>query len=153
MFEDPRLDRRKKYPVCEIVFLALNLPQNAEWEGLSAVGRVQTNVLKGGKETSETRLYLLSYTEVGLFAKSARGHWGVESIHCTLDVAFAEDASRKRKDHAPRNYSLIRKFPLNILRTFKGKLSVPLAHIKAAANPEFLTTMLVGSGFKTLPSA
>lgn len=131
---------------------ALNLPQTPEWKGLSAVGRVQTTVLKGDKETNEIRLYLLSYTDVGLFAKSARGHWGVESMHWTLDVTFREDASRKRKDHAPRNYSLIRKFSLNILRTFKGKLSVPLAHIKAAANPEFLTKMLVGSGFKTLQS-
>ncbi|MCX6125842.1 MAG: hypothetical protein NTV34_14000 [Proteobacteria bacterium] len=73
-------------------------------------------------------------------------------MHWTLDVSLGENASRKRKDHAPRNYSLICKFSLNILRTFKGKLSVPLAHIKAAAHPEFLTTMLLGSGFKTLQS-
>ena len=43
----------------------------------SFVGRVQTNVSKGEKETSETRFYLLSYADVDLFAKSARGHWGV----------------------------------------------------------------------------
>ena len=130
----------------------LNLPQIPEWKGLVAVGRVQTNVVKGLIESSETRLYLLSYTDVKLFAKSARGHWGVESLHWTLDVTYGEDASRKRKDHAPRNYSLIRKFSLNILRSFKGKLSVPLAHIKAGANPEFLETLLVGSGFKALQS-
>ena len=144
---------RITFRIVEVIKVtSLNLPQAPDWQGLRAVGRVQTKVEKDGKETSETRFYLLSYADVGLFAKSARGHWGVESMHWTLDVTFGEDASRKRKDHAPRNYSLIRKFSLNILRTFKGKLSVPLAHIKAAANPEFLTNMLVGSGFKTLPS-
>jgi hypothetical protein len=73
-------------------------------------------------------------------------------MHWILDVTFGEDASRKRKDHAPRNYSLIRKFALNVIRTFKGKLSVPLTHIKSAANPEFLTSMLIGSGFTQLES-
>ena len=85
---------------------------------------------------------------MNLFAKTARGHWAVESLHWSLDVTYSEDASRKRKDHAPRNYSLIRKFALNMIKTAKGKLSVPLVHIKSAANPEFLTAMLVKSGFQ-----
>jgi len=125
-----------------------NLHQAPDWTGLQAVGRVQTKVWKNEIETSETRFYLLSYCDISLFAKTARGHWAVESLHWSLDVTYSEDASRKRKDHAPRNYSLIRKFALNMIKTVKGKLSVPLAHIKAAANPEFLTTMLVKSGFQ-----
>lgn len=131
---------------------SLNLPEAAEWKGLQAVGRVQTTVFKDGKDTSETRFFLLSYIDVKLFAKSARGHWAVECMHWVLDVTYGEDACRKRKDNAPRNYSLIRKFALNIIRAFKGKLSVPLVHIKAAANPEFLASMLVGSGFAGINS-
>lgn len=124
-----------------------NLSQIAEWKGLTGIGRVTTSVLSNDKETHETRYYLLSYANVNLFAKSARGHWGVEAMHWTLDVTFGEDASRKRKDHAPRNYALIRKFALNTIRTIKGKLSVPLVHIKVASNADFLTEMLVKSGF------
>ena len=60
---------------------ALNLPQIAEWKGLIAVGRVHSKTHSNAKETSETRHYLLSYNDVQLFAKSARGHWGVESMH------------------------------------------------------------------------
>jgi predicted transposase YbfD/YdcC len=128
------------------------LPQFSEWKGLKSIGRVSTVVWKQDKETVETRYYLLSYKGAEKFAKSARGHWAVESMHWILDVTFGEDASRKRKDHAPRNYSLVRKFALNVIRTFKGKLSVPLTHIKSSANPEFLTSMLIGSGFTQLES-
>lgn len=128
------------------------LPQKNDWKGLRAIGRVQVKVWKNGQESNETRYYLLSYINIALFAKSARGHWGVESMHWILDVTYGEDGSRKRKDNAPRNYSLVRKFALNIIKTFKGKLSVPLVHIKSAANPDFLTSMLIGSGFKLLAS-
>jgi predicted transposase YbfD/YdcC len=126
---------------------ATNLPQTPDWKGLQSVGRVETTIIKDNETSSELRYYLLSYSSVELFAKSARGHWAVESMHWQLDVTYGEDASRKRKDHAPRNYSLIRKFALNMIKTFKGKLSVPLAHIKAAANPEYLSNMLQSAGF------
>ena len=91
---------------------------------------VQTKNLKSEKP-AEIRYYLLSYSDVDLFAKSARGHWGVESLHWSLDVTFNEDASTKRKDFAPRNYSLIRKFALNIMRPLKGKLLIPLMNLYA----------------------
>ena len=84
---------------------SVTLTQASDWKGLKAVGRVQSVTLQKGKETHETRLYLLSYSDVALFAKTARGHWGIEALHWTLDVTFGEDASRKRKDNAPRNSS------------------------------------------------
>ena len=125
------------------------LDETLDWKGLKAVGMVQTKNLKSEKST-EIRYYLLSYSDVNLFAKSARGHWGVESLHWSLDVTFNEDASTKRKDFAPRNYSLIRKFALNIMRPLKGKLSIPLMKIKAAMKPEYLEKLLTDSGFKKL---
>ena len=124
-----------------------DLPQMADWKGLQALGRVETTITKDNKTSYELRYYLLSYNSIALFAKSARGHWAVESMHWQLDVTYGEDASRKRKDHAPRNYSLIRKFALNTIKAVKGKLSVPLVHIKAAANPEYLTNILQSAGF------
>ena len=116
----------RKYDV--IIVDSTNLPQTTEWKGLQAIGRVETNSLRNGKETFERRYYLLSYCSAQAFSAAARGHWGVENLlHWTLDVTFREDASRKRKDNAPRNYSLIRKLALNVLRQSKGKLSIPLA--------------------------
>lgn len=128
----------------------LILPQSADWKGLQAVGRVQVFTEKNSKTTSETRYYLLSYSDLDLFAKSSRKHWVIESFHWILDVTFGEDASRKRKDHAPRNFSLIRKFAINILKTVKGNLSIPNTRLKAAMNPEFLQSALIQSGFKLI---
>lgn len=117
------------------------------WKGLKAVGKIKSTSWSKGKETTENRYYLLSYENLDLFAKTARNHWGIEAMHWTLDVTFGEDDSLKRKDHAPRNYALVRKFALNILRKFKNKLSVPNAQIKAACNVTFLENILTESGF------
>ena len=124
------------------------LSQFSEWAGLQAVGRVQNSTVCGENHTIDTRHYLLSYRDEKLFAKSARSHWGIESkLHWTLDVTFGEDASQKRKDHAPRNFSVIRKMALNIARTFKQKLSVPLFQIKVTANSEYFAEILQTVGF------
>lgn len=139
----------RKYAVISIT--PANLEVSTEWKGLKAVGRVETTTLKNDKESFETRFYLLSYEGAKAFAKAARGHWGIENkLHWSLDVVYSEDASRKRADYAPRNYSLVRKFALNICRTFKEKLSVPLFHIKNSSNAEFLQAILLKSGFKLL---
>jgi predicted transposase YbfD/YdcC len=124
------------------------LDKISDWKGLAAIGRVKTSTFRDGKDSFETRFYLLSYSSALLFGKTARGHWGIENLlHWTLDVTFSEDASRKRKDNAPRNYSLIRKFALNAIRQVKDKFSVRLAQIKASANNEYLSQMIIKSGF------
>lgn len=46
-----------------------------------------------------------------------RRHWSVENqLHWMLDVAFREDECRVRKDHGPRNLSLLRKLALMLVR-------------------------------------
>jgi len=123
------------------------LPEKKEWKGLKAIGRTETTSLRNGKETFETRNYLLSYEDAETFATSARNHWAVENkLHWSLDVIFNEDGSRKRSDNAPRNYAVIRKLALNILRTNKGKISVPLMKHKVSLNPEFLVDILKKTG-------
>ena len=48
---------------------------------------------------------------------AVRAHWHVEnSLHWVLDMAFREDESRVRKDHAPENFAVIRQFALNLLK-------------------------------------
>ncbi|MES2616129.1 MAG: ISAs1 family transposase [Bdellovibrionota bacterium] len=128
-----------------------NLKKFSEWKGLKSIGKVETTTLKNQKETIEFRYYLLSYIGAKRFGQAARGHWGIENkLHWSLDVIYNEDGSRKRVDYAPRNYSLIRKFALNVCRSFKEKLSIPLFHIKNAANPEFFQSILLKAGFKLL---
>ena len=128
------------------------VPQMSDWEGLQALGRVHTRTYQKGKEREETRLYLLSYTDPQRFAKSVRGHWGVEAMHWKLDVIMREDDSHKYKDNAPRNYALIRKFALNILQTNKEELGMHRARIKATRDSGYLCSLLTKAGFKSMSS-
>ncbi|MBK6676081.1 MAG: ISAs1 family transposase [Rhodocyclaceae bacterium] len=48
---------------------------------------------------------------------ASRRHWGIEnSLHWVLDVTFREDDCRIRKNHAPHNFTALRKFALALLR-------------------------------------
>jgi predicted transposase YbfD/YdcC len=61
-------------------------------------------------------------------ALSARAHWGIENrLHWVLDVTFGEDANQISQNHAPQNFSLLKKIVLNRLRldtTGKAKTSL-----------------------------
>ena len=43
--------------------------------------------------------------------RAVRAHWGIENrLHWVLDVGFGEDASTVRKDYAPQNLSLLKRW-------------------------------------------
>ena len=123
---------------------AASLGQAEEWVGLKNIGKVVSEVLRDGKVTSETRYFLLSFDGVARFAETVRGHWGIENrLHWVLDVTFREDDCRVRKDHAPENFSIIRKLALSILRHEQStKLSIPRKQARAARKPEYLDLLL-----------
>jgi predicted transposase YbfD/YdcC len=126
------------------VVSAAFLDQQSDWAGLNFLGKVVNESIRDGKNTQETRLYLLTFGGVHRFAEVVRGHWGIEnSLHWVLDVTFGEDACRIRKDNAPENFSTVRKLALNLLRqTPAGKLSIPRKQARAARVPEFLEEIL-----------
>ncbi len=66
----------------------------------------------------EQRFYLCSFeADAGRFAKSVRGHWGIEnSLHWLLDVALNEDQCRVRDGCAPENLATLRHIALNLLK-------------------------------------
>ena len=82
-----------------------------------------------GAAVEVARRYFLSSlatTDAAAVGVYVRGHWGVENgLHWGLDVAFRQDASRIRRDHAPQNFALVRKLALSRLQaetTFKAGL-------------------------------
>jgi len=143
--EHGRIDRRF-YSVLPLV----GLNEVLEWKGVKSIGTATTETEKNGKISSETRYFICSFEpDVERFAKAVRSHWAIENkLHWTLDVTFREDESRVRKDHAPVNFSLIRKLALNLHRAEKStNKSVPQKMIKASLNPSYHEKLLKSCGF------
>lgn len=74
------------------------------------------------KETTETSYYISSLKKDAAFMNQAvRAHWSVENqLHWSLDVAFGEDGSRKRKGHQAQNFATLRRIALNVIKSYKG---------------------------------
>jgi len=87
-----------------------------------------------GREATATRYFFLSRPmRPKRLLDVVRAHWGIENqLHRTLDVLFAEDASRTREGSGPVSLSLIRKLALNIVRSAPVTGSLK-ARIKRAA--------------------
>ncbi len=64
-------------------------------------------------------------------------------LHWTLDVDFAEDASRKRAGNAAQNYSFLLKIALNLLKNESSKkLSMKSKRLEAGWNEDYLLKIL-----------
>ena len=74
--------------------------------------------IASGKVHEETMYFISSLPpKVRTTAKYVRGHWSVEnSLHWSLDVTFAEDASRIRKGNGPEIASILRRLAMTILQ-------------------------------------
>ena len=93
-----RIERRKYIYSTEIDWM-----QDAKksWAGLTGIGMVYRKVIHKDRITEETQYFIGSVGNVEQFAKAVRGHWGIESVHWSLDVTFRDDANKTRKDMAP----------------------------------------------------
>jgi predicted transposase YbfD/YdcC len=93
--------------------------------------------------TFDTHHYISSAPlDIDRLAKAVRGHWGVESMHWLLDVAFHDDLSRYRSGNGPRNMAVVRRFALGLVRANRAKGSVKTRRKTASWNPEFLLQVL-----------
>lgn len=90
---------------------------------------------RGGRAAKPVvRYFLLSkYIAPRQLLHTVRSHWSIENrLHWILDVLFAEDANRTRKDHGPENIAILRGLALNIVRCHPAR--IPMSHkIKRAA--------------------
>ena len=92
---------------------------------------------------STTRVTSLK-KNVQQFATGVRSHWGIESMHWTLDVVLNEDRRIVRKDNGPRNLAVLKRMAFNIIRadtTFE-KASGSRKRFRACMNTEYLETVL-----------
>jgi hypothetical protein len=74
-----------------------------------------------GKTTTACRNFLSSLpADAKMLVSAVREHLGIKnSLHWVLNMAYAEDTSHVRKDHAPQNLATLRHFAGNLLRQEK----------------------------------
>ena len=141
-----RVEKRRFWSIpVEQVF---NPERIRQWAGLKTLIVEQSSRQLWNKTTHSTRFFLSSlepnFTD---FPGSIRSHWGVENqLHWCLDVVFAEDDSRIRKDHAPRNMTILKRLALNLLRQDNSKGSLKMKRYQAGLNNNFLVQILSNSG-------
>jgi predicted transposase YbfD/YdcC len=127
------------------------LVREGEWQDLCSIGMVCRTRLIDGEETNEIVYYISSLpAKVKQFAKAVRSHWGIENrLHWSLDVIFAEDQSRVRKDHSPLNLSMLRRLALSILRKDTSvKDNLRGKRLRAGWEDEVLLKILTGFSAK-----
>ncbi|MFT4181870.1 MAG: ISAs1 family transposase [Rhizobium sp.] len=93
--------------------------------------------------SSQTRYFICSAVlDIESLAAGVRGHWGVESMHWLLDVAFKDDLSRYRAEHGAKNMAVVRHFALDLVRANKAKGSVKTKRKTASWDPNCLLKIL-----------
>jgi len=57
-------------------------------------------------------------------------------------MTFREDEQRKRAKHAAKNFAIVRKIGLNLLKKDAGKESLRFKRLKAAWSKDFLIRLI-----------
>lgn len=131
-------------------------PSLGQWKGLQSVVMVERrrkNRVRGQASTSTTRAFFLcslpAHKEENAagIGQAIRAHWLIENAqHWVLDVVWQEDASRVRRDQAPKNLALLKRLATNIMRQDKTyDISLSLKRKTAAWNTDFLIQKLVSA--------
>jgi len=139
-----RIETRK----CIIISTFEHIENPNKWQKLKTIIKIEsTREFKNSSKPKEeaVRYYISSLeTNPEGFQKAIRSHWGIENkLHWILDVAFSEDASRKRIGNAAQNFSLLAKIALNLLKNEKTeKQGVKGKRLKAGWDDKYLLDVL-----------
>lgn len=124
------------------------IDNQSKWKNLSSIVRIEsTRIFKNSSKEEEksVRYYISSATKnAEEFQDIIRLHWSIENkLHWTLDIAFREDLSRKRKDNAPENFSVLTKIALNLLKNDKSvKIGIKGKRLMAGWDNKFIEGLL-----------
>jgi predicted transposase YbfD/YdcC len=117
------------------------------WKGLRSLVKVSSQRQTPVSKSLEDRYFISSLkTPAKQMLQAVRGHWSIENgLHWVLDIAFREDESRVRKDHAPENLAILRHIALNLLKQdLSKKLGIKNKRLVAAWNNDYLVHLFTG---------
>jgi len=133
---------------CSIISSFSHLQNLDKWRGLQTITQVESiREFKNSDRPTEkaTRYYISSLkASAEHFQNAIRSHWGIENkLHWVLDVAFGEDASRKRTGSAAQNFATLNKIALNLLKNeTSSKVGVKGRRLKAGWDNDYLINVL-----------
>lgn len=114
------------------------------WKDLHQIVRIRRQRTIDGATSTENHYYITSDPRDAAHQLTcARQHWSIENrVHWILDLAFNEDRSRARKDHAAHNLVTIRRFVLNLLRAEPSTKGIRRRRKMAGWDLEYLVRLL-----------
>jgi predicted transposase YbfD/YdcC len=122
------------------------LAETHNFPGIAAIAKVTSRRRCKGRPADKpfVRYFLLSkYLPAERLLEVVRSHWSIENqMHWILDVVLAEDANRARKDDAPENLAVLRRFALNLLRAHPDQISMRRKVKAAGWDDDFLLSLL-----------
>jgi predicted transposase YbfD/YdcC len=146
--EHGRIETRKYWVIDDLG----GMPETMTWPGIKAIGVADRTRDTNGKLVNERAFYLLSEViPADRFGWTVRSHWGVESLHWSLDVSFSEDKSRVRKDHAAENFATLRRIALTLLKATPDKIGIANRRLKAGWDNAFLLRVVAGQPIPKTP--
>jgi predicted transposase YbfD/YdcC len=139
-----RLETRECWATEKEEYLSL-LRKRQHWKGLKSIVRIISQRQIGEKLEVQTRYFISSLpANAKAILKTKRSHWNIENqLHWVLDIAFREDESRVRKDHAAENLAILRHMALNLLKREKtAKGGIHAKRLQAGWNNDYLLSVL-----------
>jgi predicted transposase YbfD/YdcC len=142
--EEATHDRRERRRAT--IMRDTKLADEHNFPGITAIGRITSwRRCKGSPADKPfVRYFILSkYVSAKRLLEIVRSHWSVENqMHWVLDVVFAEDANRARKDAAPENLAVLRRLALNLLQAHPEPISMRRKINAAAWDDAFFLSLL-----------
>jgi predicted transposase YbfD/YdcC len=144
-----RIETRRCWTISDPEYLKY-LRDGDAWEGLATIAIVRAERrLADDRCEIEDRFYISSLPgNAAVVLNATRSHWGIENcVHWVLDVIFHEDDSRMRKGNSPRNFAILRRIALNLIRHEQScKRSIKGKRLKAGWSDDYLLAVLKGLG-------